>query len=430
MNQTSQRFMEALRASLNNTVVSWEDTITQQEWLDIFQLAGNHHVLPMIYEAVYACPAFEACSPQIAASIRRQSIQTITTQTMRTAEFGLLIDQLYNLEMTPCVVKGIICRNLYPRPDHRISADEDIWISPDEILRCDRMLNTCGLYAAEAGKDLKEEYEIPYRSDAGMLYIELHKHLFPPESEAYGDLNRFFDGIRDGGTVLHDGPCGFVDVNIDGVTYVTLNPTDHLLYLFLHSFKHFLHSGFGLRQVCDITLFAQRYGADIDWDYVLHCLREVRADLFAISLLTIGEKHLGFDPVKARLSEEWRRSAIDESDMLEDLLAAGIYGQAEMSRRHSSNITLDARIADRRGEAAHSGTLIAAAGSIFLPAQKMPERFAYVRRCKALLPIGWIHRLIVYGIETAKGSYDNNAAASLRIGRERVDLMRKYGIIR
>lgn len=35
-----------------------------------------------------------------------------------------------------------------------------------------------------------------------------------------------------------------------------MNASDHLFYLICHALKHFYHSGFGIRQVCDILLFA------------------------------------------------------------------------------------------------------------------------------------------------------------------------------
>lgn len=57
MDVKNARFMEALKASLENRKVTWEAPLSRQEWMELFQLAKMHHVLPMIYEAVYACPA-------------------------------------------------------------------------------------------------------------------------------------------------------------------------------------------------------------------------------------------------------------------------------------------------------------------------------------------------------------------------------------
>ena len=89
-------------------------------------------------------------------------------------------------------------------------------------------------------------------------------------------------------------------------------------YLICHAFKHFLHSGFGIRQVCDIILFANAYGDAIDWERVLKQCREIQADLFAAALFGIGEKYLTFDPERAHYTESWREIQVDETDEIID----------------------------------------------------------------------------------------------------------------
>lgn len=52
-------------------------------------------------------------------------------QTMRTNEFLELNKKLHAAGVRPLVVKGIICRNLYPQPDYRRFGDEDVLVSAD-----------------------------------------------------------------------------------------------------------------------------------------------------------------------------------------------------------------------------------------------------------------------------------------------------------
>ena len=56
-------FLQALNASLKNEKVTWEQEMSPEEWISLFQLAETHHVLPMIFEVVYACPAAKLLSP-------------------------------------------------------------------------------------------------------------------------------------------------------------------------------------------------------------------------------------------------------------------------------------------------------------------------------------------------------------------------------
>jgi len=247
------------------------------------------------------------------------------------------------------------------------------------------------------------------------LYIELHKHLFPPESDAYGDMNRFFEGVFDRAIVE----------DIQGVPVCTMGYTDHLFYLICHAFKHFLHSGFGIRQVCDIIMFANKYGTQIDWTQVLNKCKEINADKFAAALFQIGSKYLTFDPEQAAYPLTWRNIKVDELPMLEDLLSSGIYGDANMSRKHSSNITLDAVAAQKQGRKAKGSML----SSVFPSVSQLESRYPYLRKHPYLLPVAWCSRLWKYFRET-KRSHDNSAAEALKIGNERINLMKEYGILK
>ena len=299
MQHTQQLFLEALKSALKNEQVEWNNKLEAQEWMDLFRMAEVHQILPMIYEAVYRSPAAGQADPQILAPAKAQMVRTVIMQTQKTGEFEPLYRYLRERGICPLVVKGIVCRNIYPNPDYRISGDEDLLIRPEDFRKCHDLLREYGMQTSEHDMDAEElesVYEVPYGKKGSLIYIELHKSLFQPESEAYGDLNRFFANVHKDA----------IDIRIDGTDIRTMGYTDHLFYLICHSFKHFLHSGFGIRQVCDIILFANEYGDAIDWEKILRQCREIHADLFAAALFAIGEKYLTFDPEKAHYPKVWQ----------------------------------------------------------------------------------------------------------------------------
>ena len=416
MNAINLLFLEALAASLRGGRVQWKKPLTTQDWAALFQLAQAHHVLPMIFEAVYACPAAKCADAQLMQLAKRQTMQSVMMQAMKTGELLALIKHLQGAGVTPCVVKGAVCRSLYPSPDHRISGDEDVLIPPEQFERCHEAMLAFGMRPADPQQDMQDAHEVPYGKPGSPLYIELHKHLFPPESDAYGDFNRFFA----------DAHAHTMEIMVDGVPLTTLGPTDHFFYLICHAFKHFLHSGFGIRQVCDIVLFARRYGREIDWAAVLENCREIRAEQFAATLLKIGQKHFGFDPEAAGVPQAWRAIEVDEGPMLLDLLDSGVFGDATMSRKHSSTLTLNAVAADKRGKKAGKNVM----RTLFPSRKALEGRYPFLRTKPWLLPVAWVRRIVRYAAERRGAGADNNAAESLRIGSERVELLRRYGIIK
>jgi hypothetical protein len=412
MDATIKTFLMVLKAALGGERPVIDREIPPDEWNKLFQLASIHNVLPLFYEAVYTQPSLMK-EQSLLTLVKRQVRQQVIMQTMRTNEFLVLNDRLQESGIRPLVIKGIICQHLYPQPDHRPSSDEDVLISAESFTECHRIMTELGLQAGTT--DLATAYEVPYRKAGSPLYIELHKHLFPPESDAYGDMNRFFEGVLDRA----------VAVEIQGRTIYTLGYTDHLFYLICHAFKHFLHSGFGIRQVCDSVLYANEYGAQIDWMQILEYCTMIHAEKFAAAMFQIGKNFLVFDPDKAAYPDSWRQIRVNELPMLEDLLSGGLYGSATMSRKHSSNITLDAVAAQKQGRKSKNGLLT----SVFPPASKMEGRYPYLKKHPYLLPVAWCSRLWTYSNET-RHSQNNNAADALRIGNERIELLKEYGILK
>lgn len=414
MDRSKELFLQALNAALRGAQVDWAEALAPEDWRALFQTADEQHVLPMILEAVYRCPAAGGMDPQSLRALRQKSVRAVLLQTMQTDAFLQLYAYLGTRGFRPLVVKGIVCRNLYPRPDDRLSGDEDLLLPAEQFAACHQAMLDYGMCLSNPAQDIDAAYEVPYGKPGSPLYIELHKQLFPTESDAYGDFNRFFTDAQERA----------VTVTADGRELLTLEPTDHLFYLLCHAFKHFLHSGCGIRQVCDICLFANAHGQGLDWARILGQCREIHAERFAAALFRIGERHLTFDPERACYPAAWRTLPVDEAPLLEDLLDAGVYGDSSMSRKHSSTITLNAVSAQKQGKKAGNGVL----KTVFPSAKDLQGRYPYLKDKPWLLPAAWVDRILKYRQETSQTGNDD-AASAVEIGNRRVELLREYGIV-
>lgn len=399
-------FLEILRCSMAGESVRGVEELTEEQWRAIGELAAIHKVLPLVSDAAHTIPAAQAAFAPLKSGIRRQ----VVIQAQKTHAFLELNRKLRAAGVKALVVKGIVCRSIYPKGDLRLSADEDLLVPMELLDAAKAVLAELGLATTETAADA---YEYPYRDPNGPLYIELHTYLFPPQEAAYGAWNEFFLDAFERAE----------EMEIQGETVWTMAPTDHLLYLILHAFKHFLHSGVGVRQVCDIVRYDNILGSRVDWDYVRSCCRKVRAEGFAQALFAIGEKHLGLDRDASHAPEAWLSAAPDEAPLLEDMLSGGVYGDSSRSRKQSSNMTLDAVAAENRGQKNGSGVL----GSIFPKAEKLEGRYPYLKDQPWLLPVAWADRIIHYAGELNRSP--DTAAETVAIGNRRLALLRRYGII-
>lgn len=414
MNKCDKLFLEAFKASLENKQVDWDFEIAPDEWVLLFQKAEIHQVLPLIFEAIYASPAAKAMGANFFMPYRRKMMQQVMLQIRKTEEFMNLYRYLRAKDLHPLMVKGITCRQLYPNPDYRSSSDEDMLIKPREFKEAHKAMIEYGMVTSVEDRNLKAQYEIPYVKSDAPLYIELHKSLFPPESEAYGELNDFFKDVH----------AKAISINVQGMDILMMEYTENLFYLICHAFKHFLHSGFGIRQVSDMMMFANAYGKYIDWTTVLQNCKEIHADKFAVALFKIGENYLGFSPEKACYGESWKAVSIDERPLLKDLLVGGIYGDSDMSRKHSSSLTLNAVQAQKSGKKVKTNVLKA----IFPTMSSMTNKYPYLEKYPFLLPVAYGSRIVKYGKES-KSMHGNKASESIKIGNQRIELFKRYDIL-
>lgn len=371
------------------------------DWPAVFSLAGQQKLLPIVFEAARKTPAAEE-NAALFAAVKQQVIAQVLHQTMRASEFAGLYQKLRAAGLHPVVVKGQLCSRLYPQTDHRISADDDLLIPDGEFMTCHEQFLANGLTTDTPVDELPTADEVSYTKNDSPLYIELHRHLFDSAEDAHDELNHFFADLK--------------PVEIDG--FLAMPPHEHLLYLILHAYKHFVRSGIGLRQFCDIGLWAREYHDEIDWQRLHEQCESVHAATFAAAAFRIARDYLGID---FSLPAPWDAS-IDVDPLLHDTLCGGVYGANDYTRLHSSTVTLNAVKASRTGE--KSSIL----STVFPKREYLEHRYPYLKKRSYLLPVAWAQRIAHYASEK-QSSTDNSASGSIKLAKERIELMKRYDIM-
>lgn len=394
---TETQFLHIAKAAISGGDLPAEKV----DWPTIFALAGQQKLLPILFETVRKMPAAEE-NVALFAVTKQQVIAQVLHQAIRASEFAGLYQRLRAAGLHPIVVKGQLCSRLYPLKDHRISADDDLLIPDGEFFACHEQLLANGLTTDTPADELATADEVSYTKEGSPLYIELHRHLFDSAEDAHDELNHFFTDLN--------------PVETDG--FLAMPPHEHLLYLILHAYKHFVRSGIGLRQFCDIGLWAREYHAEIDWRRLHDQCVSVHAATFAAASFRIARDDLG---IKFDLPMPWDAS-IDVEPLLHDTLCGGVYGSNDLTRLHSSTVTLNAVKASRTGK--KSSVL----RTVFPKREYLERRYPYLKKRPYLLPVAWAQRLAHYASEKQSGA-DSSASGSIKLGKERIELMKRYGIM-
>ena len=123
MERVEQAFLAALEAALRDAPTP-EISMPEEQWKALVSLARDHKVLPLVYHSFRGdAGAMEMLAPW------GQSVRAmVVAQTRKTHDFLALTQRLRAAGIRAVVVKGIVCRELYPRPDLRPSSDEDLLV--------------------------------------------------------------------------------------------------------------------------------------------------------------------------------------------------------------------------------------------------------------------------------------------------------------
>ncbi len=397
--------LTTLRAALRGETAVLPDFQTPEDGWRLYELACAHRVQALVLEAMPQ-QFRQQLPPELLESWRQQAKELCVGQTLRDDAFSQVYGQLTRAGVTALVMKGALCRNLYPQPCLRPSSDEDLLVPPEQFETALELLRQADFRPLRQKGDA---FEIGLMNPQG-LYLELHKSPFAPDFAMTAPLAEVFSTVWQRAVP--------VQTEIGGL--LSMSAHDHMLYLLLHACKHMVYSGFGIRQVCDIALWAQRFGAEIDWPLLWRQLESVRALTFGRTVLAIAAQQLGLEPEQAGFSLQLEQT-LPAAPLLEDILQSGVYGSSSESRLHSAGVTLQAVQADRQEK---RESLLP---TLFPDLRAMQQRYGWLRRAPVLLPVAWACRLLRYA---RQNTHPNRAATqSLQLARQRKALLQQLDLL-
>ena len=397
LTKTETQFLAAMKAALAGETLD----LMAADFRALFSMAEEQKLLPFVYEALRRCPGAgenQALFAQAKSRVRAQ----VLSQTLRSAAFRELYRQLRQAGLHPLVVKGQLCSPLYPLEDYRLSGDDDLYLLPQELEACCAFLQNRGLVAALPEEEWGTRDEITFMDPRGPLHLEIHRNLFDSGEDRFGRLNELF---RE--PARHP-------VELEG--FLSLEPQAHLLYLILHAYKHFVARGVGLRQFCDIGLWAAAYGDRVNWQRLYEDCAGAGAAVFGAAVFGICREYLG---VEVSLPEPWCRLHPPLEPLCCDGLEGGIYGSAHGDRLHASTMTLRAFAGEGRG--------LSPLRTLFPPRDDLLDRYPYLKKGPWLLPWAWLQRLCHYAAEDH--GKKNSPAGAVRLARRRVELLKLYEVM-
>lgn len=295
----------------------------------IYYIAKKHNLVSIMAQAMEKL-GFESDS-DIWKRWLKEKNQLIYKSVLMDVEREAIQDFFEKNNIWYMLLKGMVIRKYYPAPELREMADNDILFDNKYSKEVYEFMTARGYKSDDYNKGYDDEYLKPPAYN-----FEMHRQLVsskerPKWYEYYKDVKSIL--IKDTNE-NRETAANNESNNTSNQFYFSDN--DFYVYFIVHTYKHFLNSGMGLRTVLDVYLYVSNLQEKLDFDYIEEQLKKLDAYDFEQTFRSIAFKM--FDE-NLEDRKWWDLFDVKEQEMLSYVLDAGTYGNLENSVAHKMGYT-------------------------------------------------------------------------------------------
>lgn len=237
---------------------------------------------------------------------------------------GKLFQKFHKMRLSPVLLKGQAFATNYPYPLHRQCGDIDIYFkNRADCKKAVAWSVKVDAVAAESLENKRERKHFAFSVENNVVELHFFMCLFENKQ-----LQRKLQNIIDG-EFSRRSP--FL-VDIGGEQIDSVPPTLSVLHQIIHIARHLLEAGIGLRQLCDLALYLDRYFGDIDKVKLCGYLCDLQLSVVANALGYILVKYLGLDKQKLPFSIDGRYADF----IMNEIFEGGNFGKKKVEYRNES----------------------------------------------------------------------------------------------
>lgn len=295
----------------------------------IYYIAKKHNLVSIMAQAMEKL-GFESDS-DIWKRWLKEKNQLIYKSVLMDVEREAIQDFFEKNNIWYMLLKGMVIRKYYPAPELREMADNDILFDNKYSKEVYEFMTARGYKSDDYNKGYHDEYLKPPAYN-----FEMHRQLVsskerPKWYEYYKDVKSIL--IKDTNENRKTA-ANSESNNTSNQFYFSDN--DFYVYFIVHTYKHFLNSGMGLRTVLDVYLYVSNLQEKLDFDYIEEQLKKLDAYDFEQTFRSIAFKM--FDE-NLEDRKWWDLFDVKEQEMLSYILDAGTYGNLENRVAHKMGYT-------------------------------------------------------------------------------------------
>ena len=357
MDLIQRQIIDLLNASIHNTVPKL-DYSRDVDWNEVINEANEHSITGLIYPALKNIKD-NNIDKDIIDKLKKHTFYSAVRQSnhiKRTAE----ILKLFNENNIPVIVlKGLVVREYYPKPDLRTMCDSDVIIHKSDLERVRKLLLERGFHEEEdAG------HHIAFMNAGFNLEIHwtLANETFRKGQECFQE--RIWDDA--------------MKVKVGGVDTLSLSLEDLALHLCAHMASHMAISGFGVRQLADLVLLVEHKGNEINWNEFKEKAEKSGLTQFSTGMFKVCNYLFGMEIPKGLNIKNKDEDEEIIKLVVNDIFTGGVYGQRDLSFSFRAQVGYDI------DDDSTFSMLKRYIQVILPPPSKLSDRYAYAKKYKIL----------------------------------------------
>lgn len=300
------------------------DTIADVDWKALYELAKEQCLVGVLADA------FQYLKGSLNGEEKLRWLAQVLLLERRNQKMNLLIAQLFRKfqhdGLSPVLLKGQSFAANYPYPLHRQCGDIDVYFKHRVDCRVAvEWASKIDPAAADSAENKRDYKHFAFSVEGNA--VELHYFMCLFENARL--QQRLQDIIDDEFETNPPYPMRIGDGRIEIVP-----PTLSVLHQVIHISHHLLEAGIGLRQICDLALFLDRHGEEIDRGRLEGYLKDLELTTVAQALGYILVHRLGLK--QERLPFGMARPYADF--ILNEIFEGGNFGKKKVEYRHGANV--------------------------------------------------------------------------------------------
>ena len=366
MEKTSKFLIYLMACSLQGTKPE-EALLANIDMEALLRLAKAHSVSAMVCMALEQTDEFQHAAETTRLKWLDSKNKAVRKNVLLDAERASLEKEFAEHGIWYMPLKGSILKDWYPRYGMREMADNDILFDETKREQVNEIFLQRGYTVKSYARSNHDVYVKP-----PIFNFEMHIALF--SDSTYETLAAKYADVKE--RLLPD----------EGKKYrFHFTAEDFYVFVLAHAYKHYSHSGTGIRTLADIYVMNQKVGSSMDWKYVEHELNNMGIQTYEQRSRILADKIFGSGKSLAQLA-----LTQEEQEMLDYYLGASTYGNAEnrvVNRLHFL----------QEGKGTITGfTRFRYCVERLFPSRKWcKDNYPVVYRFPLLLPGFWVWRLCV-----------------------------------